>query len=71
MSKAEYEYDSSGRLIRENRSYGYRETYNTTNTEYEYDDRGNKIREVCYDADGSIRYSYDRVYKTVKELSGK
>ena len=71
MSKSEYEYDSDGHLIRMNLSYDYGETSSTTNTDYEYDDRGNNVREVCYDPDGTIRYSYDRVFKTVKELRGK
>ena len=70
MFKTEYEYDADGRVIRENQSYDYDGYQYSSKVEYEYDDRGNKVKEVSYDADGKILYSYDRVYKTVKELSG-
>ena len=70
--KVECEYDSDGHLIREMRSYDAGSGMSgSSKVEYEYDDRGNAVKEVSYDADGSILYSYDRVYKTVKELSGK
>ena len=72
ISKAEYEYDSEGRLISLTQDYHFGdEASGSIKVEHEYDERGNDVKEVCYDADGSIRYSYDRVYKTVKELSGK
>ena len=72
MYKVECEYDSEGHLIREMRSYDVGNgTSGSSKVEYEYDDRGNKVKEVSCDADGSILYSYERVYKTVRELSGK
>lgn len=71
LMKTESECDSDGRLIRKNQSYSYGETSGSSNVAYEYDDRGNNVKEVCYDADGTILYSYDRVYKTVKDLCGK
>ena len=72
VMKTTYEYDSDGRLICESRSYGLDTSASgLSKSEYEYDDRDNVVKEVCYDADGKILYSYDRVYKTVKELSGK
>lgn len=70
--KVECEYDSDGHLIREMRSYDAGSGMSgSSKVEYEYDDRGNAVKEVSYDADGNILYSYDRVYKTVKELSDK
>lgn len=66
--KTDWEYDSDGRLIRKNNTYpnGSEPSY----VEYEYDDRGNAVKEVSYGADGTIHYSFERVYKTVKELMG-
>ena len=70
--KTTYKYDSDGRLICESRSYGFGAAASgLSESEYEYDDRGNIVKEVCHDGDGGILYSYDRVYKTVRELSGK
>ena len=70
--KTECEYDSDGRLNRETRSFGAGSGATISSiVEYEYDARGNAVKEVSYDADGTILYSYERVYKSVKELSGK
>ena len=72
MMKTTYKYDSNGRLICESRSYGFGAAASgLSESEYEYDDRGNIVKEVCHDGNGGILYSYDRVYKTVRELSGK
>lgn len=72
LMKIEFEYDSDGRLIRKNQSSNLNAgTPELLKVEFEYDDRGNAVKEVCTNTDGTILYSYDRVFKTVKELSGK